>query len=126
MTPIDRLQRVVDAATPKPWEARPSVLSLGRTRQGSAHGPLLMGSDADRRADADARFIATSRGVIDDLLAVARAAQRSREILLERLLHGDERHRQWLIDEVAFIFAPYDRAREALDKAIVRELGDAE
>lgn len=50
----------------------------------------------------------------DEIVAALRAAQHIRSSILDRLLHGDEIHRAWLKSEIDFIFAPQDRALEAL------------
>lgn len=49
------------------------------------------------------------------LEAVVSAAQVARQLLLNRLLHGDDAHRQWLIAEIDMVYSAYDRSIKALD-----------
>lgn len=62
--------------------------------------------------------------VVEVLLPLLEAAEHTRELLLDRLLHGDEAHRQWLADELAFVFAPQDRVIAAARRVITKEVSN--
>lgn len=117
MTTLPEIRAIAEAATPGPWWVRGEndPISL----QGVINGERVI-AQTNYHFDtgmSDARFIAASRTLLPLLVEVAEAAQHARETLLERLLHGDDQHRQWLRDEVAFVFAPQDRALAKLEAA---------
>lgn len=60
-------------------------------------------------------IIGRALDLIPKLIAVVEAAKTARDTLLPRLLHGDEAHRAWLIEEVERNYAVFDREMKELE-----------